>query len=117
VAGDNNALAGAIRIWKLALADVSRADNSADWARTQNNLGVALETLGARESGTARLEAAVAAYDGALEIFLVSHAGYYEEICRSNRARASTLIEDRRRADTTTSHGRLVRRARGASIG
>jgi hypothetical protein len=33
---------------------------------TQNNLGTALSTLGARESGTARLEEAVAAYrDGA----------------------------------------------------
>ncbi len=62
MAGDNNALAGAIRIWKLALADVSRADNSADWAATQMNLGVALGMLGARESGTARLEEAVAAF-------------------------------------------------------
>jgi tetratricopeptide (TPR) repeat protein len=60
-------LAEAIRIWKLTLADASRADNSADWATTQNNLGLALWTLGARESGTARLEEAVAAYRAALE--------------------------------------------------
>ena len=38
-----------------------------DWARTQNNLGTALSTLGERESGTARLEEAVAAYRAALE--------------------------------------------------
>ena len=38
-----------------------------DWARTQNNLGTALATLGERESGTARLEEAVAAYRAALE--------------------------------------------------
>jgi tetratricopeptide (TPR) repeat protein len=38
-----------------------------DWAATQNNLGFALQTLGARESGTARLEDAVAAYRLALE--------------------------------------------------
>ena len=38
-----------------------------DWAKTQNNLGTALWTLGARESGTARLEEAVAAYRAALE--------------------------------------------------
>jgi len=38
-----------------------------DWAMTQNNLGTALETLGERESGTARLERAVAAYRAALE--------------------------------------------------
>ena len=34
---------------------------------TQNNLGNALEALGERESGTARLEEAVAAYRAALE--------------------------------------------------
>ncbi len=33
---------------------------------TQNNLGTALQALGARESGTARLEEAVAAYRAAL---------------------------------------------------
>jgi tetratricopeptide (TPR) repeat protein len=38
-----------------------------DWARTQNNLGNALRTLGARESGTARLEEAIAAYRDALK--------------------------------------------------
>ena len=38
-----------------------------DWATTQNNLGVALATLGERESGTARLEEAVAAFRAALE--------------------------------------------------
>ena len=37
-----------------------------DWARTQNNLGNAL-TLGERESGTAHLEEAVAAFRAALE--------------------------------------------------
>jgi tetratricopeptide (TPR) repeat protein len=34
---------------------------------TQNNLGGALQTLGERESGTARLEAAVAVYQAALQ--------------------------------------------------
>ena len=38
-----------------------------DWATTQNNLGTALQTLGERESGTARLEEAVAAYRAALK--------------------------------------------------
>ena len=40
---------------------------SARLGRTQNNLGIALLTLGERESGTARLEEAVAAYRAALE--------------------------------------------------
>ena len=37
------------------------------WAATQTNLGNALATLGARESGTARLEEAVAACREALK--------------------------------------------------
>jgi uncharacterized protein with beta-barrel porin domain len=67
VAGDSDALTEAIRVWKLALADASRVDNAAAWVATQNNLGNALATLGSRESGTARLEEAVAAYRAALE--------------------------------------------------
>ena len=38
-----------------------------DWATTQNNLGTALQSLGERESGTARLEEAVAAFREALK--------------------------------------------------
>ena len=38
-----------------------------EWARTQNNLGNALRALGERESGTAKLEEAVAAYREALK--------------------------------------------------
>ena len=45
----------------------SAEDIPLDWAMTQMNLGTALETLGERESGTARLEEAVAAYRDALQ--------------------------------------------------
>jgi tetratricopeptide (TPR) repeat protein len=38
-----------------------------DWARTRNNLGTALRTLGERESGATRLEEAVAACRDALQ--------------------------------------------------
>jgi exonuclease VII small subunit len=38
-----------------------------DWAKTQMDLGLALGALGERESGTARLEEAVAAYREALQ--------------------------------------------------
>src|SRR5215207_6997184 len=38
-----------------------------DWARTQMNLGNALQTLGGRESGTERLHEAVQAYRAALQ--------------------------------------------------
>jgi tetratricopeptide (TPR) repeat protein len=45
----------------------TRARVPLDWAQTQNNLGIALERLGERESGTARLEEAVSAYRDALK--------------------------------------------------
>ena len=62
--GDNAALHEAIAVYGEALR---RAPRELDWARTQNNLGNALRTLGERESGTARLEEAVAAYRAALK--------------------------------------------------
>jgi hypothetical protein len=65
-------------------------------ATTQNNLGTALSTLGERESGTARLEQAVVAYNGAIGIVPDSSTGYYETIFRSNRAGTIALIENRR---------------------
>ncbi len=46
---------------------MTRARVPLDWAKTQNNLGNALATLGERESGTARLGEAVAAYRDALQ--------------------------------------------------
>ena len=51
----------------MALEEYTRARVPLDWAMTQNNLGSALQTLGARESGTARLEEAVTAFRAALE--------------------------------------------------
>ena len=45
-----------------------------DWAMTQNNLGVALRSLRERESRTARLEEAVAAYREALQEYTRARA-------------------------------------------
>ena len=52
--------------YRAALEERTRERVPLDWATTQNNLGTALRTLGERESGTARLEEAVAAYRAAL---------------------------------------------------
>jgi tetratricopeptide (TPR) repeat protein len=46
---------------RLALEDWPRESAPVEWAATQHALGVAQRTLGERESGTARLQAAVAA--------------------------------------------------------
>ena len=53
--------------YRAALEERTRERVPLDWAMTQMNLGTALWTLGERESGTARLEEAVAAYRAALE--------------------------------------------------
>jgi tetratricopeptide (TPR) repeat protein len=50
-----------------ALKERMRKRGPLDWAITQNNLGNALAARGERESGTARLDDAVAAYRAALE--------------------------------------------------
>jgi len=52
-----------IAAYRLALEERTRERAPLDWARTQNNLGPALAALGKRESRTARLEEAIAAYD------------------------------------------------------
>jgi hypothetical protein len=65
--GDNQALRDAIALYRALIPLMQRAERPLDWAMTQNNLGNALQTLGQRESGTARLEEAVAAYRAALE--------------------------------------------------
>jgi tetratricopeptide (TPR) repeat protein len=51
----------------LARAALARAGDADQRGTAQNNLGNALRTLGEREAGTERLEAAVAAYRAALE--------------------------------------------------
>ncbi|MBL8437542.1 MAG: tetratricopeptide repeat protein [Zoogloeaceae bacterium] len=72
--GKNDDLRRAIRIYReVALPLAPRERVPRDWAATQNNLGTALQALGERESGTARLEQAVQAYRAALQEF--THAG------------------------------------------
>src|SRR5258708_5613357 len=50
-----------------AYRENTRARAPIEWARNQNNLGFALGVLGERESGTARLEEAIAAFRDALQ--------------------------------------------------
>ncbi len=57
----------AVAAYREALKEWTRERAPLQWAMTQNNLGLALETLGERESGAAKLEEAVAAYREALK--------------------------------------------------
>src|SRR6266446_7060204 len=60
--GDNAALAESIDVYREGLLLAPRAERPLDWAATKHHLGLALRTLGERESGTVLLEEAVAAY-------------------------------------------------------
>jgi len=62
--GSNVHLVAVVTLLREELTLAATAD---DRAAAQNNLGVTLRELGERESGTARLEEAVAAYRAALE--------------------------------------------------
>ncbi|MBF0420189.1 MAG: tetratricopeptide repeat protein [Magnetococcales bacterium] len=63
---------------------------------TQNNLGTALWALGKRESGTEKLEAAVAAFEQALEVAKASGAGYYIEVFQKNLDKCNNLLKKRK---------------------
>lgn len=67
--GENTALEDAIAIYRSVLNLIPRERASLQWAATQNDLGIALERLGERESGTVRLEEAVSVYREALTEF------------------------------------------------
>jgi tetratricopeptide (TPR) repeat protein len=65
--GDNAILVQAIGIYREILRERSRETEPMQWALVQNKLGIALGTLGARESGIARLEEAMIAFREALK--------------------------------------------------
>ena len=66
-----------------------------DWAMTQNNLGSALQRLGGRGSGTARLAEAVAAYRSALEELTRERVPLKWEATQNNLKAALDLLEKR----------------------
>ena len=72
------------------------------WAMTQNNLGNALESLGERESGTARLEEAVAAYRDALKEYTRERVPYYRDLTQKNLDEAKAALLRQRPAVCTT---------------
>jgi tetratricopeptide (TPR) repeat protein len=65
--GDNDSLRRAVAPYRAALEESTRERVPLDWAKIQHNFGNALQTLGAGEAGTGRLEEAVAVSRAALE--------------------------------------------------
>jgi tetratricopeptide (TPR) repeat protein len=94
--GDKTALVDATARCRALLDRRDRERVPLDWAMTQNNLGTALQMLGERESGTARLEEAVAAYRAALEVFRGAGADFHIAVTEGNLARAEAVLAKRR---------------------
>lgn len=62
-----------------------------------NNLGVALTRLGERESGTKKLEEAVAAFREALKEYTQEQAPHQHQIAQRNLDRAIAMLAQRRK--------------------
>jgi hypothetical protein len=76
-----------------ALQEWTRARVPLEWAGTQMNLGAALNVLGERESGTARLEEAVSAYREALQEWTRARAAPMGRDPDESRLGLSRLIQ------------------------
>jgi hypothetical protein len=87
----------AVAAYQAALTERTRDRVPLGWATTQTDLGDALQTLGKRESGTARLEEAVAAYQAALMEWTRDRAPLQWALNTGNQGVALRTLAERRR--------------------
>jgi hypothetical protein len=82
-----------------ALTVWMRERASLGWAKTQNNLGLALSALSEREGGAASREEAVTAFREALKEYSRDAAPYWRGVAQGNLGRVEALMgADPRRA-------------------
>ena len=86
----------AVEAFRAALLERTRERVPLSWAKTQNNLGNALLSLGKRESGTTRLVEAVEAYRAALQEYSVERTPYWYDMTQQNLDIGLALLEARR---------------------
>jgi tetratricopeptide (TPR) repeat protein len=110
ILGGTAHLEEAVDAYRAALSERTRERVPLDWAMTQNNLGSALSTLGERESGTARLEEAVAAFDAGLT---VTETAWPEEWVHRVRSHRDEIRAELTRQRAMKSHGGSVEERRG----
>jgi hypothetical protein len=96
--GDSEALEEAVAACSAALQEWTRERVPLRWAMTQNNLGNALGTLGERESGTARLEEAVAVMKQAWNVYRKTGINQYPVEFESRWEGSEDLIAVRQSA-------------------
>lgn len=95
--GVNAPIYVAIAVYRgLLEGECARDKRPSEWATLQNSLGAAFSMLGERESGTARLEEAVAAYHEALKEWTREAHARGHGIAQANLTRALALMEQRR---------------------
>ena len=58
----------AVEAYRAALQKLTRERVPLQWAMTQNNLGLAFQSLGERESDTTRLQEAAASFSNVLQV-------------------------------------------------
>ena len=85
----------------LPLAARPRESDPSGWAATQVDLGTVLSSWGKRDSGTARLEQAVAAYHAALEVETRDRSPLHWATIQNNLAIALASLGER---ENGTSH-------------
>jgi hypothetical protein len=83
-------------LFRLILKEQTRERAPLQWATTQINLGNALQTLGSREAGTARLAEAVAAFDVCLTVVVYAWPDEWVRDVRRHRDDAQAEIARRR---------------------
>lgn len=99
--GDTASLRHAIEAYETALAAVNRNKSAEDWAKTQNNLGIALDALGDRESGSDNLRLAVDAYRAALTVFTADTAPVDWGMTQNNLGSALLSLGEREAGTAT----------------
>ena len=85
-----------VAAYRPALQEWTRERVPLQWAMTQKNVGNALWRLGERETGAARLEDAVAAFDACLTVVVSAWPDEWVRAVRMNRSDAEAEIARRR---------------------
>ena len=81
--------------FQSAFRQITQERDPFQWAATQYNLGTALLMLGQRQSGTGRLDDAVAAFRKALQEFVCARLSQQERQTRDKLEIAQKLLAER----------------------
>jgi tetratricopeptide (TPR) repeat protein len=88
----------AVKMIERALADLDKSKDAALWATAQNNLGIALRTLGERqggEEGIARMNDAITTYQNALQVVTKDSAEMDWAMTQNNLGIALSTLGER----------------------